>query len=174
MAFDTNFPMPFEKDNEHNALDEVDENANEILFPFERSNPAYTTGSYPGSASVQTTSPVYFDLLGGPDGTRWLKIQADSISASPSPSPSPSPSVSASASTPHNYHSIPASPPEIQPRGTIKDFNEYVPSGIPAIQALSNFLATLVPEPPDEGNETGSTKGPRPNVALSLREVGNQ
>jgi len=174
MTFDNNFPMPFEKDNEHNALGEIDENTNEILFSFERSNSAYTTGSYLGSTPVQTMSPVHFDLLGGPDGTHWLEIQADSISVSPSPSPSPSPSVSASASTPHNYHSAPASLPEIQPRGTLKDFNEYVPTGISAIRALPNFSAALVPDPPDEGNETGSTKGPRPNVALSLREVGNQ
>ena len=168
MAFDTNFPMPFENDNEHNALDEIDENTDEILFSFERSNPAYTTSSYLSSTSVQTTSPIYLDLLRGSDGTHWL--QADSTSASPSPSQS----VSTSASTPHNYHSVPASLPDIQPRGTFQDFNEYVPTGIPAIRALPNFLATPVLDLPDEGNETGSTKGPRPNVALSLREVGNQ
>jgi hypothetical protein len=172
MTFNTNFPMPFEKDNEYNALDEIDENTNEILFSFERSNPAYTTGSYLGSTSVLTKSPIHFNSLGGPDGTHWLEIQADSISASPSPSSSPS--VSASASTPHNYHSVLASLSEIQPRGTLKDFNEYVPTGIPAIRALPNFLATPVLDLPDEGNETGSTKGPRPNVALSLQEVGNQ
>ena len=78
MTFDTNFPMPFEKDNEHNVLGENDENTNEILFSFERSNLAYTTSSYLGSTSVQTTSPVHFDLPGGPDGARWLEIQADS------------------------------------------------------------------------------------------------
>lgn len=46
MTFDTNFPMPVEKDNEYNAPDEIDENTNEILFSFERSNSAYTAGSY--------------------------------------------------------------------------------------------------------------------------------
>ena len=142
MTFNTNFPMPFEKDNEYNALGEIDENTNDILFSFDRSNSAYTTGPYLGSTSVLTTSPVHFDSLGGPDGTHWLEIQADPISASPSPS--------TSASTPHNYHSVPAS------------------------RALPNFLATPVLDLPDEGNEIGSTKGPRPNVALSLHEVGNQ
>lgn len=166
MTFNTNFPMPFEKENEYIALGEIDENTNDILFSFDRSNSAYTTGPYLGSTSVLTTSPVHFDSLGGPDGTHWLEIQADSISASPSPS--------TSASTPHNYHSVPASLPEIQHRGTLKDFNEYAPTGIPAIRASPNFLATPVLDLPDEGNETGSTKGPRPNVALSLREVGNQ
>ena len=164
MTFNTNFPMPFEKENEYNALGEIDENTNDILFSFDRSNLTYTTGPYLGSTSVQTTSPIHLDLLRGSDGTHCL--QADSISASPSPS--------TSASTPHNYHSVPASLPEIQPRGTFKDFNEYVPTGISAIRALPNFLATPVLDLPDEGNETGSTKGPRPNVALSLREVGNQ